>query len=147
MSQLFLTEELRKISDSLNKITEADDNKNIAPPTEKINQPNVPDQADPEVANTTSDAEADNSVADIMTHEKQPGKLQGTITVKSLAQSLGMQNINLFTAAFNALRQGKLPNNQAQVRELAIAFYKLLAVDAATTSKVLNQLRRIHKAS
>jgi hypothetical protein len=83
----------------------------------------------------------------MMTHEKGPDKLEGSVAVKNLAGLLGIDNTGLFAQAFNALRQGKIPSNSTQVRELAIAFYKLLAADASTTSKVLSQLRRIHKAS
>ena len=79
--------------------------------------------------------------------KKKPVKLQGAIAVKNLAEMLGIQNTILFTTAFNALRSGRLPSNQAQIRELAIAFDKLLAADASTTTKVLNQLRMIHKAT
>ena len=165
MSKEFLAEEIRKISDSLDKIAEADveeteveeteDSKldeadkdhNPDPSAAKPKSDNVKPTEDPKVGTVASDAKADASVDDMMTHEKNPVKLEGSIAVKSLAQALGIQNTSLFASAFNALKQGKLPNNQAQIRELAIAFDKLLAADASTTGKVLNQLRRIHKAS
>lgn len=168
MSKEFLAEEIRKISDSLDKIAEADVEETEVEETEdgeideaaddhnpdpsaakpKTDKPAHEKPAeDPKIGTVGSDANADASVDDMMTHEKNPVKLEGSIAVKSLAQALGIQNTALFAAAFNALKQGKLPNNQAQIRELAIAFDKLLAADASTTGKVLNQLRRIHKAS
>jgi hypothetical protein len=138
MKQKFLVEELRKIQDNLKKINEAE----------------IPDSEDADANDTSSnikdtatDAKADATVTDMMTHEKTPDKLQGSVAVKNLASLLGIENIQLFTNSFNTLRTGKIPSNQAQVRELAIAFYKLLAADASVTSKVLSQLRRIHKAS
>jgi len=131
MQNKFLAEDLRKIADQINNIAEAD----AAPAA------NTP--ADPAAA----DAKATADVTDLMTHEKKPTKLTGTLAVKNLAQLLGIENSTLFAAAFNNLRQGKLPSNTAQIRELAIAFDKLLAADASTTGKVLNQLRRIHKSS
>lgn len=133
MSNKFLAEDIRKIANTLN-LLEADSNND----TSKISSnTDIP----------LSDIEAETSINDIMTHEKKPEKLQGSIAIKDLAKSLGIQNTTLFASAFNALRQGKIPSNQSQVRELAIAFYKLLAADASTTSKVLNQFRRIHKVS
>lgn len=150
MAKEFLTDEIRKIANSLNRISEStgDDTENR--PSEDplaANAKNKSTGTNPKVGTVASDAKANAAVDDIMTHEKGPVKLQGSIAVKSLAQALGIQNTNLFAAAFNALKQGKIPNNQAQVRELAIAFDKLLAADSSTTGKVLNQLRRIHKAS
>lgn len=149
MQQKFLVEELRKISNSLKKINEAD---MPSTPNDKPEEEATSDaQADAnDTGNETevaSDAHADASVDDMMTQEKQPEKLEGSVAVKNLAGLLGIDNTALFTNAFSSLKSGKIPSNQAQVRELAIAFYKLLAADASTTSKVLSQLRRIHKAS
>jgi len=129
MSDKFLAEDIRKIANQLDTIVEAD-------------------AVEPEVdQNDAADIEADKTVTDLMTHEKKPEKLTGSIQIKSLAQLLGIENTALFAAAFNNLRAGKLPSNTAQLKELAIAFNRLLAADASTTSKVLSQLRRIHKAS
>ena len=93
------------------------------------------------------DVATDNTVTDLMTHENNPTPLTGSFRVKELAQLLGIKNTALFNSAFNNLRAGKLPTNSAQLRELAIAFDRLLAADASTTGKVLNQLRRIHKST
>jgi hypothetical protein len=157
MPQKFLTEELRRISDKLKKINEAG-----MPPSPEGGDEQKPvggafdqteDQPDPDAndsgndTDVASDAHADASIDDMMTQEKKPEKLQGSVAIKNLAGLLGIDNTVLFTSAFNALRSGKIPSNQAQVRELAITFYKLLAADASTTSKVLSQLRRIHKSS
>ena len=143
MSTRFLAEDFRSIANRLKNIREdsKEDGDNTA--TDPLSNPanTLNNNAGPQ------DIEADASVNDMMTHEKGPEKLQGSIAVKNLAEMLGIKNTGLFTAAFNALRSGKLPQNQAQVRELAIAFDKLLAADASTTTKVLNQFRRIHKAS
>jgi hypothetical protein len=150
MQQKFLVEELRKISNSLKKINEAD-----MPSTPNDDEEEESYGADPDAdandsgndTDVASDAQADASIDDMMTHEKEPEKLEGSVAVKNLAGLLGIDNTSLFVNAFNALKAGKIPSNQPQVRELAIAFYKLLAADASTTSKVLSQLRRIHKAS
>ena len=94
------------------------------------------------------DAEStiDHDITDVMTKEKEPEKLSGNINVKSLAQDLGIDNVDAFQSAFNSLKQGKMPTNSSQIRELAIAFDKLLAADASTTSRVLSKLRQIHKS-
>ena len=141
MSEKFLAENLRSIANTLGRIYEADEPKNTAvdPLSTSANKPSVGSPA--------ADIAADANVNDMMTHEKKPVKLQGSIAVKDLAKTLGIQNTALFSAAFNALKSGKLPNNQSQIRELAIAFGLLLAADASTTTRVLNQFRRIHKAS
>lgn len=89
---------------------------------------------------------ADASVMDLMTKEKAPEKLEGSVSIRSLATDLGLENISEFQAAFNMLRQGKMPTKTSQVRELAMAFDRLLAADASTTSRVLTKLRQIHKA-
>lgn len=130
MNDKFLAEDLRKIANLMEAIEEE-----------------TPDAAAPDAAPDAAPAEPDKSVSDTMTHEKKPGKLTGSVQVKQLAQLLGIENTQLFTTAFTNLRMGRLPTSTAQVRELAIAFDKLLAADASTTGKVLNQLRRIHKAN
>jgi len=145
MSNKFLAEDFRSIANTLNLIYEDDK------PKDDAKDPLIPSDEssddEPKVGTDAADIAADTSVDDMMTHEKKPVKLQGAIAVKNLAEMLGIQNTILFTTAFNALRSGRLPSNQAQIRELAIAFDKLLAADASTTTKVLNQLRMIHKAT
>lgn len=89
----------------------------------------------------------DGAVTDLMTKEKAPEKLEGSVNIKTLAADLGIQNVSEFQSAFNMLKQGKMPSKTSQIRELAIAFDKLLAADASTTSRVLTKLRQIHKAS
>lgn len=89
----------------------------------------------------------DSAVMDLMTKEKAPEKLEGSVSVKSLAADLGIQNVAEFQSAFNMLRQGKMPTKTSQIRELAMAFDKLLAADASTTSRVLTKLRQIHKSN
>jgi len=140
MPTKFLAEDLRSIANKLNRIYE-DDKSDGTKQTLPTTNEGPPDDSE------ISDIAANANVDDMMTHEKKPVKLQGTIAVKNLAKLMGIQNTSLFSSAFNALRSGKLPSNQAQIRELAIAFDKLLAADASTTTQVLNQLRRIHKAS
>lgn len=88
----------------------------------------------------------DQDITDVMTKEKNPEKLSGNINVKALAADLGIDNVDTFQTAFNSLKQGKMPTNSAQIKELAIAFDKLLAADASTTSRVLSKLRQIHKS-
>ena len=138
MNYTFLAEDIRKISDKLNKIYET---------AEKIND-NPKDKTDSEKTDPEiEDISTDNTVTDLMTHEKTPAPLTGSIRIEELAQLLGIKNTRLFRSAFNNLRSGKLPSNTSELRELAIAFDKLLAADSSTTGKVLNQLRRIHKAT
>ena len=139
MSQKFLAEDFRSIANKLARVNEADE------PIPAVSDPLAKNST--KVGTPAADIAADTTVDDMMTHEKKPVKLQGIIAVKNLAKILGIKNTGLFSSAFNALRAGKLPNNQSQVRELAIAFDLLLAADASTTTQVLNQLRRIHKAS
>jgi hypothetical protein len=94
----------------------------------------------------TKDDTVDQDITDVMTKEKEPVKLSGNINVKSLASDLGIDNVDAFQTAFNSLKQGKMPTNSAQIKELAVAFDKLLAADASTTSRVLSKLRQIHKS-
>ena len=117
----FLAEDFRVLSNTIDSIIEE------APKDKELESP-------------------DGAVTDLMTKEKAPEKLEGTISIKSLAADLGIQNVAEFQAAFNMLRQGKMPSKSTQIRELAIAFDKLLAADASTTSRVLTRLRQIHKA-
>lgn len=100
-----------------------------------------------EASENQKDSTADGAVTDLMTKEKAPEKLEGTVNIKTLAADLGIQNVSEFQSAFNMLKQGKMPSKTSQIRELAIAFDKLLAADASTTSRVLTKLRQIHKAS
>ena len=123
MDKTYLAEDFRKLSDTLDAIV------NEAP-TDKD-------------AEKTTDA----SITDLMTKEKAPEKLEGSISIKNLATDLGLSNIAEFQAAFNMLRQGKMPTKNTQIRELAMAFDRLLAADASTTSRVLTKLRQIHKAN
>lgn len=102
-------------------------------------------EASPEPKNA-DDKSSEKTVMDLMTKEKAPQKLEGNVSVKSLASDLGLENINEFQSAFNMLRQGKMPTKPTQIRELAMAFDRLLAADASTTSRVLTKLRQIHKA-
>ena len=149
MHDKFLAEDIRKISDKLYKIDEKfekpkEDDTDLPNNTKSLKSvektaANI-DKKDDEIA-------ADNTVTDLMTHEKKPTPLTGSFRVKELAQLLGIKNTRLFSSAFNNLRAGKLPSETSQLRELAIAFDRLLAADSSTTSKVLNQLRRIHKAT
>lgn len=125
MYRTFVAEEFRNISNKLDEI---------------FNQTSVNEE------DKTKNDDVDSTVTDVMTKEKSPEKLSGNINVKSLAQDLGIENIETFQTAFNALKQGKMPTNMSQIRELAIAFDKLLAADASTTSRVLSKLRQIHKA-
>lgn len=141
MSTKFLAEDLRSIANKLNRIHEA------SKPVDAAKDPISTPPNNTTVGTTSANIVADTSVDDMMTHEKKPAKLVGSIAVKELAKILGITNVALFTSAFNALRSGKVPSNQTQVRELAIAFGLLLASDASTTTNVLNKLRRIHKSS
>ncbi len=122
MNKTYLAEDFRKLSDTLTAI---------------VNE--APDKLDAK----TSDA----SITDLMTKEKAPEKLEGSVSIKSLAADLGLSNIPEFQSAFNMLRQGKMPTKTTQIRELAMAFDRLLAADASTTSRVLTKLRQIHKAN
>lgn len=132
----FLAEDFSKLRSTLESILHDDF---MEPPAANV------EEDDKKAADETPGT-ADKTVKDLMTKEKSPEKLTGSISIKSLAQDLGIENVSAFQAAFNSLRQGKMPSNTTQIRELAMAFDKLLAADASTTSKVLTKLRAIHKA-
>lgn len=122
--QRFLAEDFRALSDTLDSIV------NEAPEKDEKGVPKSPEA----------------TTMDLMTKEKAPEKLSGSLSVKSLATDLGLENVSEFQAAFNMLKQGKMPTKTTQIRELAMAFDRLLAADASTTSRVLTKLRQIHKA-
>lgn len=125
MDKTYLAEDFRKLSDTLDAI---------------VNEaPAAPEKVDAKTA--------DASITDLMTKEKAPEKLEGSVSIKNLAADLGLDNVAEFQAAFNMLRQGKMPTKSTQIRELAMAFDRLLAADASTTSRVLTKLRQIHKAN
>lgn len=117
------SEEFRKIADRLDEITKKDSEEGDA------------------------ESSVDKAVSDVMTQEKEPEKLAGSVNVESLAKDLGINDIAAFKSAFSSLKQGKMPTNKQQVMSLAAAFDKLLAADASTTSRVLSKLRQIHKAN
>jgi hypothetical protein len=110
----------------------------IAPDDEET--PDEPEES------PAADGSPDEEVDSLMTKPRNPNEIVGTIDVKSLASDLGLKNPKLFNAAFNSLRAGHLPNSVFQLRELAVAFDALCAADAETTTKVLNKLRKIHRA-
>lgn len=103
------------------------------------------DEISKEAPGDEAEASIDKTVSDLMTTEKEPEQLTGSINVETLAKDLGVNDISSFKAAFNSLKQGKMPTNKSQVTSLAVAFDKLLAADASTTSRVLSKLRQIHK--
>jgi hypothetical protein len=157
MNNRFLAEDFRKIAQRLAEIADEDLHDDAtetggADGEEVPDGSPVPDEADaaPEAEGTDgpADTEAvDQSATDLMTQEKKPERLTGGISIQTLAKDLGLTNVKTFNAAFNSLKAGKMPSNSAQVRELAIAFDKLLAADASTTSRILTKLRAIHKAN
>lgn len=88
----------------------------------------------------------DKDMTDLMTKEKKPVKLTGAINIRALATDLGIENINLFLTAFNMLKKGQMPTSQQQIRELAVAFDKLISVDdPIKISRILSKLRQIHR--
>lgn len=124
MDKTYLAEDFRKLSDTLDAI---------------VSEAATPEKDDAKTA--------DASITDLMTKEKAPEKLEGSLSIKNLAADLGLDNVAEFQAAFNMLRQGKMPTKSTQIRELAMAFDRLLAADASTTSRVLTKLRQIHRAN
>lgn len=69
---------------------------------------------------------------------------QGSVMPKQLADILGMQDINLFTRAWNKLRQGREHQlTRQEMAELSIAFMKLVLADPNDTTKAMSLLRRI----
>ena len=101
-----------------------------------------PEPAAPE-AGSIDQAQDDTDIEDIMTEPKQPK--QGTISVETLANDLGMDNTALFKQAFNQLRAGSEPSDPDQIRELAAAFTKLMSTDTSTAQRVVNRLRTIYR--
>lgn len=87
----------------------------------------------------------DKTVDDLMTTEKKPTNKVDTNDVTALASDLGVENPELFNAAFKSIRVGKMPDDADQLKELAVAFDKILSGDASTTSKVISQLRDLYK--
>ena len=87
----------------------------------------------------------DKTVDDLMTTEKKPTNKVDTSDVTALANDLGVENPELFNAAFKSIRVGKMPDDADQLKELAVAFDKILSGDASTTSKVISQLRDLYK--
>lgn len=85
------------------------------------------------------------TVDDLMTTEKKPTNKVDTSDVTALANDLGVENPELFNAAFKSIRVGKMPDDADQLKELAVAFDKILSGDASTTSKVISQLRDLYK--
>jgi hypothetical protein len=148
MSNQWTGEDLRKIADQLQSILEADKPKDGETATDSTDDAAVDDTADEDTTNDIKDPDqssVDKDVTDVMTKEKEPEKLTGSVSVNTLASDLGIKNLSMFTKAFNSLRQGQMPRDPKQVRELAIAFDRMLAADASTTSRVLTRLRQIHK--
>lgn len=87
----------------------------------------------------------DKTVDDLMTTEKKPTNKVDSSDVTALANDLGVENPELFDAAFKSIRVGKMPSESDQLKELAVAFDKILSGDASTTSKVISQLRDLYK--
>ena len=123
--------------------TPSDEFRKIADLLEEISKNQATD-SDSEETDSTS---IDKTVSDLMTTEKEPEKLSGSVNVESLAKDLGINDVSAFKAAFNSLKQGKMPASKSQVVSLATAFDKLLAADASTTSRILSKLRQIHRSS
>ncbi len=112
----FSADDFKKIRDQLTSILEADDGVGV-----------------------------DKTVDDLMTTEKKPTNKVDSNDVTALANDLGIENPELFDAAFKSIRVGKMPEDADQLKELASAFDKILSGDASTTSKVISQLRDLYK--
>jgi hypothetical protein len=112
----FSADDFKSIRDTLNAIMEADDGVGV-----------------------------DKTVDDLMTTEKKPTNKVATSDVTALANDLGVENPEQFNAAFKSIRIGKMPDDADQLKELAVAFDKILSGDASTTSKVISQLRDLYK--
>lgn len=112
----FSADDFKKIRDQLSAILEADDGVGV-----------------------------DKTVDDLMTTEKKPTNKVNASDVTALANDLGVENPDLFNAAFKSIRVGKMPDDADQLKELAVAFDKILSGDASTTSKVISQLRDLYK--
>lgn len=131
MTSAFNASYFRMLSEQLEEIT-----------TQEVSEANPAPLDEPE-----DQKNIDKNMTDIMTKEKKPVKLSGSINVRSLAGDLGIENINLFITAFNLLKKGQMPTSQQQIRELAVAFDKLISVDdPVKISRILSKLRQIHRA-
>jgi hypothetical protein len=116
MNNTFLAEDFQKIRDKLVAISEADDGIGV-----------------------------DKTVDDLMTTEKNPTNKVKSSDVTALASDLGVENPELFDNAFKSIRVGKMPEEADQLKELAVAFDKILSGDASTTGRVISQLRDLYK--
>jgi hypothetical protein len=87
----------------------------------------------------------DKTIDDLMTTEKTPTNKVSSDDVVSLASDLGVENPDLFDAAFKSIRVGKMPEDADQLKELAVAFDKILSGDAGTTGRVISELRDLYK--
>jgi hypothetical protein len=115
MNNTFLAEDFQKIMNKLTAIAEADTGVGV-----------------------------DKTVDDLMTTEKKPVNRVSTSDVTALASDLGVENPDTFNAAFKNIRVGKMPEDSDQLKELAIAFDKILSGDASTTGRVISQLRDLY---
>lgn len=69
---------------------------------------------------------------------------KGSLMPKQLADIIGLQDINMFTRAWNKLRQGRADKlTRQEMAELSIAFMKLVLADPNQTTKAMALLRRI----
>ena len=147
-----LSEDIRKLVNLLHEVSgESDDSEDSS------NDAPIEPDVEPEAKEITPDVPAkDDKVSPkdptaLLTQFHNPSNLTGSLNVNTLARALGIKNSRLFVQAFNKLK--KLPPKKDlrlsltrnEMAELSFAFYSLLASNRTVTSKVLTQLRQIHR--
>jgi len=138
---------MRELMRRLAVVNEADDNPSILnnePQTDNAVPDDGNSEAMPAEPETGSEDQTkdDSEITDVMTEPRSDKSAK--FSVGSLAGDLGIQNTELFKAAFNQLRSGTEPTDQDQIKELAAAFTKLMSTDTSTAQKVVNRLRSIY---
>lgn len=139
---------IKAYKDLILRLNEADEEPAITPPDEAPvppeEEPEEPAVTPPEA--DTVDQEADDAdIKDIMTTPKNSESKK--ISVTTLATDLGLENPDIFKSAFRQLRNGDLPADEDEMRELGDAFFKIMTADASTTQRVINRLRSIYRKS
>jgi len=108
--------------------------------------PEQPTEPEERPKSKISELPPDVEVDKLMTKPRKPGKELKKIDVSDSADRLGLKNGKIFNSAFNNLRNGRMPTDVLELRELAAALDSLLVSDPETTTTVLNKLRKVFKS-
>ena len=134
---------LRDKLDSLSNINEVD-----SAGTNPMPDPTADSGDDnSEMPDAVDDSE-DGLINNLMTSKKTTDTLAGNIDVTELAHELGLDDTEAgqFDTAFDKLKTASTLG-MGDFAAITAVFDRILSSDASTTSKVINQLRAIHKKS